>query len=102
MNIFKKIRAELRFAEAVRQADNAHKKTGKRYYVLPTEKKGQLIIVDRTNFVKLKNMHYFNLDKISIPRKECYYCTPYSNGYGRLPEDEIKMKRKQYLSVEKC
>lgn len=35
MNIFRKIRASLRLREAVRQADEKHKETGERYYVMP-------------------------------------------------------------------
>ena len=55
MNIFRKIRASLRLREAVRQADEKHKETGERYYVMPAGgKKGQLIIMDRKNFRKLK------------------------------------------------
>lgn len=47
MNIFRKIRASLRLREAVRQADEKHKETGERYYVMPAGgKKGQLIIMD--------------------------------------------------------
>ena len=43
MNIFRKIRASLRLREAVRQADEKHKETGERYYVMPAGgKKGQL------------------------------------------------------------
>ena len=34
MNIFRKIRASLRLREAVRQADEKHKETGERYYVM--------------------------------------------------------------------
>lgn len=53
MNIFRKIRASLRLREAVRQADEKHKETGERYYVMPAGgKKGQLIIMDRKNFRK--------------------------------------------------
>lgn len=98
MNIFKRIRATLRLNEAVRQADKAHRETGERYYVIPNGDEGNLIIMDRFNFRKLKHKGY-------LPRKavvrdleiSCFYCTPYRNGNGILPKEVINFKRKQYM-----
>ena len=61
MNIFKRIRASLRLHEAIRQAEKAHQENGGRYYVMPTSGvSGQLVIMDRNNFRKLKQKHYIN------------------------------------------
>lgn len=100
MNIFKKVRASLRLREAVRQADKAHQETGGRYYVMPTSgSKGQLIIMDRVNFRKLKQKRYINAKTfVSDLERECFYCTPYRNGSGLLSSDMLRMKRKQYYA----
>ena len=100
MNIFRKIRASLRLREAVRQADEKHKETGERYYVMPAGgKKGQLIIMDRKNFRKLKQKGYINHNTfVGDLERECFYCTTYGNGSAMLPSAVIALKRKQYFS----
>lgn len=98
MNIFRRIRAALRLQEAVRQADKAHRETGERYYVMPNDNSGKLIIMDRFNFRKLKHKGY--LPHKAVVRDleiECFYCTPYRNGCGKLPKSVIDLKRKQYI-----
>lgn len=98
MNIFKKIRASLRLAEAVRQADKAHAETGGRYYVMPASgKKGQLIIMDRYNFRKLKHKGYItNEATVADLERECFYCTPYRDGGCAMPPEIVRMRRKIY------
>lgn len=100
MNIFRKIRASLRLREAVRQADEKHKETGERYYVMPAGgKKGQLIIMDRKNFRKLKQKGYINHNTfVGDLERECFYCTTYGNSSAMLPSAVIALKRKQYFS----
>lgn len=51
MNIFKRISASLRLREAIRQADEKHKETGERYYVMPAGgKKDSLSLwIERTS-----------------------------------------------------
>lgn len=100
MNIFKKFRASLRLREAIRQADEAHKETGERYYVMPTSgNSGQLIIMDRYNFRKFKQKGYISRKaSISNMEQECFYCTPYRNGKDGLSVFILKMKRKAYYS----
>lgn len=100
MNIFKKIKASLRLREAVRQADKAHKETGVRYYVMPTSGvSGQLIIMDRANFRKLKQKGYINRNTtVKDLEFECFYCTSYRNGMSELSSDVVALKRKQYYS----
>lgn len=98
MNIFKKIQATLRLYEAVRQADKAHRESGKRYYVMPTSgTSGQLVIMDRSNFRKLKQKHYINYNTFVRDLEIwCFYCTPYNNGTGKLSSAVMVLKRKQY------
>lgn len=98
MNIFKKFRASLRLREAMRQADKAHREKGQRYYVMPTSGvSGQLVIMDRANFRKLKQKHYVNYNTfVRDLTIECFYCTPYRNGTGELSPAAIALKRKQY------
>lgn len=100
MNIFKKFRASLRLREAVRKADEAHSENGQRYYVMPTSGvSGQLVIMDRNNFRKLKHKHYINYNTfVRDLEVECFYCTPYRNGAGELHPDVIAKKRKLYFS----
>lgn len=98
MNIFKRIRSALRFNEAVRQADKAHRETGERYYVMPNGNTGKLLIMDRFNFRKLKQKGYINRKaSVSDLEAECFYCTPYSNGTGELPHGIGALKRKEYM-----
>ena len=99
MNIFRKIKASLRLREAVQQADKAHRETGGRYYVMPGATSGQLIIMDRANFRKLKQKGYINRNTfVNDLERECFYCTPYGNGTGELPKLVVDLKRKQYYS----
>ena len=100
MNIFRKIKATLRLREAIRQADEAHSENGQRYYVMPTSgTSGQLVIMDRNNFRKLKQKHYIKHSTfVSDLERECFYCTPYGNGTGELPKLVVDLKRKQYYS----
>lgn len=98
MNIFKRFRAALRIMEAARQADKAHKETGERYYVMPNGNNGELIIMDRFNFRKLKQKRYMSHNVfVNDLERECFYCTPYRNGNGALPEEVITMKRRDYM-----
>ena len=99
MNIFRRFRASLRLTEAVRQANEAHMETGERYYVMPTAGiSGQLIIMDRSNFRKLKQKGYITHEAtVANLEMECFYCTPYRNGEGALPDAIVSMKRKQYF-----
>ena len=95
-----KLKAYLRYKEAVRKADKAHSENGNRYYVMPTSgHSGQLVIIDRNNFRKLKLKHYINNSSfVRDIEIECFYCTPYRNGLGQLPPDVIAKKRKQYYN----
>ena len=97
MNIFKRLRAVLRLRKAVSLADNAHRKTGERYYVMPNGNRGKLIILDRCNFRILKRKGYImNEAKVADLERECFYCTPYRNGDGKLPDRVVVKKRAEY------
>lgn len=99
MNIFRKLRATIRLNEAVVQADQAHKQTGERYYVMPNGKSEKLIIMDRFNFRKLKQKGYLSRSAfVNDLERECFYCTPYRNGSGALSGFIAKLKRKEYFT----
>lgn len=99
MNIFRKLKASLRLREAIKQADKAHKETGERYYVMPTTgKRGQLVIMDRKNFRILKRKKYINHNAgVNELKRECFYCTPYKSGNGKLSSEIIAYKRNLYF-----
>lgn len=90
----------LRLHEAIRQANEAYQENGRRYYVMPLNNSdGQLLVMDRPNFRKLKQKGYIDSKvRINDLVRECFYCTPYSNGIGTLDDDIVKLKRKQYYS----
>lgn len=100
LNIFVRMKAALRLIEAVRRANKAHESTGNRYYVMPTGGiSGKLIIMDRFNFRKLKQKHYINRNATQMNLEaECFYCTPYSNGTGKLSPLAKSLKRDSYYS----
>ncbi len=97
LNIFRKIRAYLRLREAIRRADDAHEQTGDRYYVMPNGKSEKLIIVNRTNFRKLKQKGYINrMVYVKDLERESFYHTPYKNGTGMLDFWQKEQKRDEY------
>lgn len=99
MNIFKKLMARLRLDEAIKQADNAHQKTGHRYYVMPYTEQGQkkLMILDRQNFRRLKQKGYIHHRVLTGDlARECFYHTGHANNTGQLPPEAAKLKRKQF------
>lgn len=100
LNIFQKLKATLRLREAINKADNAHNNSGERYYVMPTSgTSGDLIIMDRANFRKLKQKGYISRSIYTRDlERECFYCTPYRNGSGELHPDILSLKREQYFS----
>ena len=101
MNIFRKIKASLRYKEAVRKAEKAHTETGERYYVLPMGNESKLMIMDRKNFRKLKFKGYMSRDlHITNLEKECFYCTSYRNGNDRLPPQVRRQYRRAWVFQE--
>lgn len=100
MNIFTKLKASLQLREAVRQADEAHEKTGERYYVMPSfGGDAKLVVMDRYNFRKLKHKGYItHKATVSNVINECFYFTPYRNGDGFLTKKDRKRKTQQFLA----
>ncbi len=97
MNIFRKIKALVAYGIAVQKADDAHRENGERYYVMPSMD-GKLVIVDRRNFRLLKRKHYINKEaNIATMQKECFYCTPYRNGSGAMPDEVKTLKKASYM-----
>lgn len=100
MNVFQKLKASLRLNEAVKKAEQAHRETGKRYYVMPyVGSKGHLVIMDRSNFRKLKQKGYITRNAfVRDLDRECFYFTAYRNGSSAIPPEIEKLKRGQYFS----
>ena len=92
----------LRYREAVKQADEAHAKSGERYYVMPVTVEGskpKLLIMNRSNFRKLKQKHYISHKATQRDLiNECFYCTPYRNGDGYLDARGRRIKLSLYFS----
>ena len=100
MNVFKKMKAYLRYREAVRKANEAHERTGERYYVMPASgTKKALLVMDRFNFRRLKHKGYItNKAFVADLERECFYATPYRNGTAEMPASVIELKKQQYYS----
>lgn len=97
MNIFKKFMAFLRFREAVKQADNAYKINGRRFYVLPSAGR-KLVIMDRKNFRELRRKHYIDRNaKVPQLAESSVYCTPDARGMGGTPPEAFKAKFHNYI-----
>lgn len=97
MNIFQRLKASLRLWEAVRKADEAHRETGERYYVMPADG-CRLVIMDRFNFRKLKQKGYVTRKAyIRDLEVESFYFTPYRNGSCPIAPHIKKMKRRQFF-----
>lgn len=100
MNVFKKFKAYMRYREAVKKADEAHAKTGERYYVMPSSgNKKVLLIMDRFNFRKLKHKGYINNKAfVADLERECFYATPYKDGSAEFSYIVINYKKQQYYN----
>lgn len=100
MNLFVKFKAALRLREAINRAEQAHLRSGQRYYVLPAGgNDGKLIIMDRDNFRKLRQKKYiaghprmFNL------MQEAFYFTADRAGRGGLSEPERRARTIAYFN----
>ena len=97
MNIFKKFRAFLRFREAVKMADEAHKKNHQKYYVLP-QKDGKLVVMDRKNFRGLRRKGYISREA-TIPAlsTHCVYHTGDARGLGGVLPEYLREKFNDYI-----
>lgn len=100
MNIFSKFLASLRLREAIKMADNAHRRTGHRFYVMPQHgsRGKKLVVLDRRNFRRLKMKHYIGRDaRVFDLVRECFYCTGYKDGSQFLSPSDRKKKVIQYF-----
>ena len=97
MNIFTRLKAYLRFKEAMRQADAQLVKTGQRHYVLPG-KFCDLFICDRHNFRGLRLKHYITNShaKMAEVVRECFYHTPYKSGTGAMEMEDLEKRWERY------
>lgn len=100
MNIFQQFFAYLRLREAVRKADEAYQKTGKRHYVMPSfggDRK--LLVIDRSNFRILKRKGYIaSKALVHDMMLESFYFTPHRDGSGWLTDKDRRRKVRQYFS----
>lgn len=95
-NLIRHFRDYLRLRAAIRMADEQHAKDGDRYYVTPSLD-GQLLIMDRKNFRKLKQKHYIGKNvTLNDLRRECFYHTPYANGSDSMPAFIRKQRAEAY------
>lgn len=101
MNILRKFFAFLRLREAVRMADNAHRHTRQRYYVMPQHgsRGRKLVVMDRYNFRRLKMKHYIHQDaRVFDLMRECFYFTPNRSGNQILSPADRRKKVLQYFA----
>ncbi|MCD8318311.1 MAG: hypothetical protein LUC45_05480 [Paraprevotella sp.] len=100
MNIFIRLKASLLLREAILKAEKAHRKTGERYYVMPSYGgEGKLIVMDRYNFRQLKHKGYITRNaRVCDMVNEAFYFTPYRNGDGRLAEKDRKDKAMRFFT----
>lgn len=99
MNIFQSLRAMLIYRKAVRMANEKHRETGRRYFVMPNvDTKIFLIVTDRKNFRRIRQKRYIDASmKLEDVFKKCFYYTPQANGEGRnITEEELKAKQVAY------
>ena len=94
------LRARIAYDRAVFKAEESLANTGQRTYVIKARSSGkkQFMLVDRSNFRKLKKLGHINR-RATIKSLEnyCFYCTSYANGTDEMPADIVTMKRKQAL-----
>lgn len=98
MNIFHKFYASMKLREAIRKAEEAHSRFGQRFYVMPTfNGSGKLVIMDRSNFRRLKQKRYIS-DRAHVAdlHAECFYCTSDRAG-NCLSEEDRRHKVLQYF-----
>lgn len=98
MNIFRKLSDYTRLYYAVKKADEAHVRTGERYYVIPGDN-GKLIVMNRFEFRKLKQKGYISR-KASVNDliRESFYFTPHKNGSGCITPEYESLKREEYYA----
>lgn len=99
MNILQNFKARLQLRDAIKKADEAHQKTGERFYVLPlSQDRAKLVIMDRHNFRLMKRKRYIGRDVfVKDLERECFYFTPYCNGSCSINSELARLKLRQYL-----
>lgn len=99
MNIFRKFIASLQLRQAILKAEDAHRRFGHRFYVMPTfNGSGKLVIMDRKNFRGLKHKHYINQQaRVMDLQNECFYFTP-DRGGNCISAADFDHKRCQFFA----
>ena len=104
MKIFKKIlkpfyklRATIAYENAVRNAEEQLASTGDRTYVIKSGSK--LLLINRKNFRKMKKRGIIKKTATILDlQQNCYYCTSYVNGKDQMPDEVVKIKKKQCIN----
>lgn len=99
MKIIRKFIALYQLRKATKRAFMAYLKNNHRYFVMPSAGlDGELIILDRNNFCKLRDCGYIDKD-ISVRdlMNRSFFYTPKANGKDALPEFGAKAKTKSFL-----
>lgn len=98
IRLLKKLKALMVYNKAVHAADLASSREGgNRYYVMPSTRRGKVIIVDRANFRLLRKKHYVNKDmKIQDCVNNCFYHTKDRKGEAMHPL-LIEKGRKRFI-----
>lgn len=87
------------YRQAVKMANREHKKTGRRYFVMPnTDTRIFLIVTDRKNFRQIRQKGYIDPNmKLEDVFNRCFYYTAQKDGAGKnITEDELKIKQIAY------
>ncbi len=103
MNIFKKLKASLRYSEAVRKADEALDKTGYAHYVIPMIN-NELLVLNVYDLHKIRQKGCISETIVNVNdlKHKCFYHTACKYGLYQLTDSEIKDKRRSYFTwVEK-
>lgn len=97
MNILRTIIGFFRLKVAVRNAEEAHRRSGERFYVIPSVNKRQLVICNRRNFRIMRMKKYFHRDMVMRDVDDaCIYYTAHRNDGSPMSRDERKRRAAGY------
>lgn len=91
--------ANLRLREAIRIAEQAHARSGQRFFVMPrVGSRGKLVVFDRSNFRTLRRKGYLPQEaRMADVMRECFYFTPCRGGAGGMNPADAAVKRAMYF-----
>lgn len=104
-NPIKVINAHVNYFRSKRKADELHRQSGERIYVLGTAN-GNIVIGDKQNvrfqnFLMRKARGTLKTERnITVAQMEyaCFYCTPYKDGVkGKLNNYKLYQKKEEFI-----